>query len=140
METENKPSSQGKKLLIGGILTFVALGSILTFVGTGSGGLMSQFSGTNVTTSTVATMWLPSINNPKRSAVGDYAPRLDGLLKSIFGRGTGLTSDRFSTYLKNLSSGIRALGAKPEYAGDVMIQNVIGYLAFELDDTATALL
>jgi hypothetical protein len=139
MENANASGSRGKKLLAGATVALVALGSVITYVGSGSGGLMSQFSGTSVTPDTASSLWQPSANNPKRAAVGDYAPRLDSLIRTILGRGTGLPPERFSAYLGNLSSGIRALGAKPEYLADRAIQDVIGYLAYELDDAAKAL-
>jgi hypothetical protein len=61
------------------------------------------------------------------------------LVRTVLKRGNGLKSEKFSTYLSNLSSGIRALGAKPEYAGDREVADIIGYLAYELEDAAKGL-
>lgn len=84
-------------------------------------------------------MWQPSANNPNRAAVATYSTRLDAIVISILGRGTGLSATGFTTYLKNLSTGITALAAGPKYANDAEVQKISAYLTYELTDTATAL-
>ena len=100
--------------------------------------LLSQFSGTNVTPATAASMWGSSPNNPYLNNVGTYNSRLDTVIRSTLSKGANLPSANFQTYLDKLASGIVTMGTKPEYANNQEIKNIIGYISFELADAKTA--
>lgn len=134
METANKPK-QGQKLLIGAIAAFVIVGSGLSFLGTGSmsQSLMSQFSGAGNT-------WQSSPNNPKRTALSaTYTTRIDTVVANMLSRGQSLKQSEYLTYLSSISSGMKQIGAEPLYASNADIQNIIGYIDYELTDTKTKL-
>ncbi len=125
----------GRKFLIGAIVAFVILGSGLSFLNTSSisQSLMSQFSG-------VGNSWQSSPNNPKRSTLStNYTARIDPVIANMLSRGQVLDQTRYINYLSSISSGMKALGAEPVYASNMDIQNIIGYIDYELTDTKTKL-
>ena len=78
--------------------------------------------------------------NPYRSKIStSYASQLDVLVVAVLNKGKTLPYDAFIVYLKNLSKGIVTLGKQPTYASNADIQNSIGYLTYEIDDTAKVL-
>lgn len=122
-----------------GIAMTVLVGVIFAASGLSGGKLLSQFSGNSVTPATASTMWQPSVGNPNRVKVVEYSTRLDGIIVRILARGSTLTASGFKSYIANLADGILAIGAKPEYADDQDIKNVVAYLTYELNDAKTSL-
>lgn len=117
----------------------VLVGVIFASSGLSGGKLLSQFSGNGVTPATASSMWQPSVGNPNRAKVSSYSTRLDAIIVRILARGSALTATGFKAYIANLSDGIVAIGAKPEYADDQDIKNVVAYLTYELNDAKTSL-
>jgi hypothetical protein len=132
-------SERGKKILAGIVVAVIVFGGILSSFDFKYGSLFSQFSGSTVTPSTASSLWQPSTNNPNRTAVAQYAPRLNAIIVNILARGTGLTAVGFTTYLENLNVGISALARSSKYVSDSDVQKMSAYLVYELSDTKTAL-
>lgn len=83
-------------------------------------------------------MWSASSNNPYISRVGTYNGRIDGVIKGTLSRGSNLTTEKYQTYLDTLATGIVEMGKKPAYATDADIQNIVGYIVFELGEAKKA--
>lgn len=115
---------------------FLAIGAGITLFGSGSGGLLSQFSGFDVTPSTASSSWRPTPSNPYRADIESFSKRVDGLIVHILDRGSGLAGDRYVTYLRTLVTRFEAMAKEPQYASDREVASIVNYLNYELTDAA----
>lgn len=135
----NQENTQKRKisLIFIAVAAFLIIGAGITFIGAGNNvtKLFSQFSGANTSPANAVTQWQPTPSNTYRTAVGTAnATRLDGVVRSILSRGTALNVDQFKAFLTNVDTGVKTLAAKPAYVADQNVQNIVGYIAFELSD------
>jgi len=79
-------------------------------------------------------MWSATTNNPFTVSVGTYSSRVDGVIKNTLARGSNLTVEKYQVYLDTLIAGITDMKNRPAYANNSDVQNIVGYIVFELGE------
>jgi hypothetical protein len=116
--------------------------SVALIVSLQGGAGLSKFNSSGATTPENASIhWQSSGElNPYRWKLSKaYVTQLDALTVAVLRKWKNLSYEAFVAYLKNLSAGIVTLGKQPAYASNADIQNIIGYLVYEIDDTTREL-
>jgi hypothetical protein len=118
----------------------VLLGMFITLVSF-SPGQLSQFNTSEgITSKNAANFWVAWTENTFRSKlIWNHVTKLDLLVVAILRKWVNMSNDQFKSYLQSLSGGMTALAKKPHYVNDWEIQNIIGYLVYEINSTVTAL-
>lgn len=72
-------------------------------------------------------------NNPYRAKISaEFLLQLDPIVAKIFARGRNLSQANYVNYLTQISERMKALMVKPEYVSNTAIQNIIGYIDYEV--------
>jgi hypothetical protein len=81
-----------------------------------------------------AATWTADPANPNRISIrAEYIPRIDAVVLRILSKGKDLQASVYPTYISNVSRGVAALGAKPEYSSNAEITSIIKYITYELN-------
>lgn len=72
-------------------------------------------------------------NNPYRAKISqEFLLQLDPIVTKIFTRGRSLSQANYVNYLTQISDRMKVLMLKPEYVSNTAIQNIIGYIEYEV--------
>lgn len=127
-------------IIIMATLLFVLLGSWVVLFSPSTGILSKFTSNIQITAQNAASNWIGDSDNLYRSKLPSYyVTKLDALTVAILRKGTSMSDNQFKSYLENLSKGILNLGSKPVYLADKDIQNILGFLAYEVNRTRSIL-
>ena len=141
-ETHVHSSSTSKKtsLFIAAIgsLAVLTIGAVVLSPSTG---ILSKFtSNTTITAKNAASNWAGDSDNTYRAKLSArYATQLDAIVLAILGKGSTMTDAQFKTYLTNLSAGISVIGSNAQYKNNPEVQNILGFLTYEINSTVTIL-
>jgi hypothetical protein len=126
-------------------LSIVAIGFLLVswlyigYVNQSKWSTLSKFTQTTVTHQNAASLWQPSAENPYQTKLGSTASKVDALVVMILRKGTTLSSTGFATFISNLNTALNEIGKKPAYASNIEVQDILGYISYELQDTSKML-
>jgi hypothetical protein len=104
-------------------------------------GILSKFTtNTSITAQNAASNWTGGSDNIYRAKLSSrYVTQLDALTLAILKKGSSMTDAQFKSYLANLSTGITRLGWDARFVNDTEIQNILGFLTYEVNSTVTAM-